>query len=124
MTKKGINKKYVALLIETSEKYRKLDVINFKTVEEEESVDGVKDGDSLKTPGDIKSPTKMPKHSPKISICESVDAENVELKVRWRKSYKRMEIEKRKVFTKEEDDFLKNYIKNTPNFDENRRDRV
>ena len=36
MTKKGINKKYVALLIETSDKYRKLDVIHFKTVEEEE----------------------------------------------------------------------------------------
>ena len=50
MTKKGINKKYVALLIETSEKYRKLDVINSKTVEVEESVDRVKNDDSFKEP--------------------------------------------------------------------------
>ena len=122
MTKKGINKKYVALLLETSEKYRKLDVIESKTVEEVESVDGVRDCDSLKKPKVIKTQARLTKTFPKISICESDEAEHAELKVRRRKSFRRLEIEGRKVFTREEDDFLINYIKNTPN--ESRRDRV
>ena len=106
---KSLNIKYVKLLQETYKRYKDTEVLwrspsasNKKSCDQENYTDTAQ----------IKR---------KVSHCEKVKKKESS---KGKREYKRIETECRKVFLKEEDDFLLDFMENTPDFKKNRSAKI
>ena len=116
---KVLNLKYVKLLEKTFEKYRDIDVLRTQTKNDCEK-EHLEAPESIVVDNEVVVTTKrvVSKNAKKRKIISP--AERGQLK----KNYKKRHVETRTVYSQEEDDYLKHFLKTTPDFEKNKSAKI